>query len=77
VVCYTNHALDQFLTAMLRKGQRRLVRVGGMSKDASMAQYTLFSLARHAQHLGAARARIFQVHQERESVAADMVRTSG
>lgn len=32
-VCYTNHALDQFLEHMLEAGERQLVRIGGRSKS--------------------------------------------
>jgi len=63
-VCYTNHALDQFLSAMVRKGwkQPRLVRMGGMSKDEAMGQFSLFTLARlRGNEAGASRSRVFQV----------------
>ncbi|KXZ51992.1 hypothetical protein GPECTOR_10g1014 [Gonium pectorale] len=33
VVCYTNHALDQFLEALLEKGITDIVRIGGRSKS--------------------------------------------
>ncbi len=32
-VCYTNHALDQFLEALLAKGITSIVRIGGRSKS--------------------------------------------
>ncbi|PNH08303.1 NFX1-type zinc finger-containing protein 1 [Tetrabaena socialis] len=45
VVCYTNHALDQFLEALLAKGIKDVVRVGGRSKNPALAQYNLRELA--------------------------------
>ncbi|XP_022647651.1 NFX1-type zinc finger-containing protein 1-like isoform X2 [Varroa destructor] len=43
VVCYTNHALDQFLEGIL-KFTTRVVRVGGMCKNDSVNEYNLFEL---------------------------------
>ncbi|KXZ51993.1 hypothetical protein GPECTOR_10g1015 [Gonium pectorale] len=36
VVCYTNHALDQFLEALLDKGITDVVRIGGRSKSEAV-----------------------------------------
>jgi hypothetical protein len=44
IVCYTNHALDQFLEALLDKGIKDIVRVGGKSKSKRLEQYNLFQL---------------------------------
>lgn len=44
VVCYTNHALDQFLNQLLDKGNDKIVRIGGRSKDQRLEPYTLFNL---------------------------------
>lgn len=46
-VCYTNHALDQFLEYMLDAGEDRLVRIGGRSKSSRLSRYQLRDLARH------------------------------
>lgn len=43
VVCYTNHALDQFLQGLLNV-TNRLVRVGGQSKNENLEEYNLKSL---------------------------------
>ncbi|KAL7552460.1 hypothetical protein ACHAWF_015711 [Thalassiosira exigua] len=45
-VCYTNHALDQFLEHMLDKGERKLVRIGGRTKSEELKRYELKALAR-------------------------------
>jgi AAA domain len=62
-VCYTNHALDQFLEHMLSSGERRLVRMGGRSKSDELEAYTLKNLTRHLQdgELDACQKRIRQV----------------
>jgi len=44
-VCYTNHALDQFLEHMLEAGEKRLVRLGGRSKSTKIAAYQLKALS--------------------------------
>ena len=46
-VCYTNHALDQFLEHMLDTGEKRIVRIGGRSKSERLSGYQLRELARH------------------------------
>lgn len=45
-VCYTNHALDQFLENLYDAGERRLVRMGGMSKSEKLKPYSVRELAR-------------------------------
>jgi len=45
-VCYTNHALDQFLEHMIQKGERKLVRIGGRTKSEELKRYELKALAR-------------------------------
>ncbi|XP_033626042.1 NFX1-type zinc finger-containing protein 1-like [Asterias rubens] len=41
VVCYTNHALDQFLEGVLNFGEENLVRVGGRSKSDALGEKNL------------------------------------
>jgi len=41
VVCYTNHALDQFLEGMCQFIRRGIVRVGGRSKSKKMEEFLL------------------------------------
>lgn len=43
-VCYTNHALDQFLEALLSKGITSIVRIGSRSKSQQLENYNLFNL---------------------------------
>jgi hypothetical protein len=45
-VCYTNHALDQFLSHMLKRGEHRLVRIGGRTKSEELKRYELKELSR-------------------------------
>jgi Rad3-related DNA helicase len=45
VVCYTNHALDQFLEGILQYTEK-IVRVGGQSKCERLGAYNLRELRR-------------------------------
>ncbi|MEE6526221.1 hypothetical protein FKM82_026712, partial [Ascaphus truei] len=44
VVCYTNHALDQFLEGIHRFLEKGIVRVGGRSNSEVLKQFTLRQL---------------------------------
>ncbi|KAJ8721998.1 hypothetical protein PYW08_004400 [Mythimna loreyi] len=43
IICYTNHALDQFLEA-ISKITRSIVRIGGQSRNKAMEQFNLTNL---------------------------------
>ncbi|XP_028854674.1 NFX1-type zinc finger-containing protein 1 [Denticeps clupeoides] len=49
VVCYTNHALDQFLEGIHKFLEKGIVRVGGRSNSDVMKQFSLRALARSQQ----------------------------
>jgi len=72
-VCYTNHALDQFLEHMLEAGETRIVRIGGRSKSERISKYQLKELARQKTGLDANDTRRLkqvdaQLHQQRELI---------
>ena len=41
VVCYTNHALDQFLEGVTKFHQHGIIRVGGRCRTKALEQYTM------------------------------------
>lgn len=41
VVCYTNHALDQFLEHLIQKGVEKVVRIGGQSRSELLEHHNL------------------------------------
>ena len=47
IICYTNHALDQFLEAISHITQS-IVRIGGQSRNKAMDQFNLSNLRRQA-----------------------------
>ncbi|NXK65134.1 ZNFX1 protein, partial [Sylvietta virens] len=46
IVCYTNHALDQFLEGILSFQRNGIVRIGGRSSSAALHRFTLKELRR-------------------------------
>ncbi|KAM0712369.1 hypothetical protein Q7P37_011464 [Cladosporium fusiforme] len=46
VVCYTNHALDQFLEHLIREGIQKVIRVGGRSASEMLENHNLRKIAR-------------------------------
>ncbi|XP_060089485.1 NFX1-type zinc finger-containing protein 1 [Heteronotia binoei] len=50
VVCYTNHALDQFLEGIYTFQKSGIVRVGGRSSSESLRQFTLRELRNRFRH---------------------------
>jgi hypothetical protein len=72
-VCYTNHALDQFLEHLLDNGENEIVRIGGRSKSEKLKQYQLFNLARTKERLSSVATRrlggvIAQIHKSHERI---------
>jgi len=61
VVCYTNHALDQFLDGLCAvvRGRGAVVRVGGRSRSARLATCLLKELRKNARATRTAPRRIF------------------
>ncbi|KAG6620839.1 NFX1-type zinc finger-containing protein 1 [Phytophthora cinnamomi] len=49
IVCYTNHALDQFLCNLLDVGITSLVRIGGQCKEPRLEEYNLNKLPKSFQ----------------------------
>ncbi|NXP66262.1 ZNFX1 protein, partial [Chloropsis cyanopogon] len=47
IVCYTNHALDQFLEGILSFQRDGIVRVGGRSSSDTLSRFTLKELRKH------------------------------
>ena len=72
-VCYTNHALDQFLEHLLDTGETKIVRIGGRSKSEKVKQYQLSCLARTKESLSRVATRrlngvVAQIHKSHERI---------
>lgn len=73
-VCYTNHALDQFLEHMVEAGETRVVRIGGRSKSEALERYQLKLLSRtktDRDHDGSRRIRQVDalIHKQRDEIS--------
>ena len=63
VLCYTNHALDQFLEGILQFNDS-IVRVGSRSKNAALEKYNLSNKRRNVDLPRGIRANFYQTRQE-------------
>ncbi|RPB18740.1 P-loop containing nucleoside triphosphate hydrolase protein [Terfezia boudieri ATCC MYA-4762] len=62
-VCYTNHALDQFLVDLLESGVERIVRLGSRSKEEKLEPYTLRNVAQKVESTWVERSEIRSLKQ--------------
>ena len=67
VMCYTNHALDQFLEGILKCQDiaSNLIRVGGRSKSEELAKFNLFEMRKNVFVP-------YEVRQERKTIEQDV-----
>lgn len=76
-VCYTNHALDQFLEALHNKGEQNLVRLGISSKNETVKKYELRSLTAKAQFDLETRKEWFLIKNEMERLEKTFTQFTG
>ncbi|KAG0278677.1 hypothetical protein BGZ95_003405 [Linnemannia exigua] len=75
VICYTNHALDQFLEHIVIKGYTKVVRLGSQSKSPLLQEYNLKSIMDDRIKPYAARrviAEAFQVSERAAKIIRDL-----
>jgi hypothetical protein len=77
-VCYTNHALDQFLEALLDKGITQIVRIGSRSKSQRLEPYNLrqLAMAGSSGYNSAESRRMFDLHRELEDLKEEVQQLS-
>jgi hypothetical protein len=76
-VCYTNHALDQFLEHLIKAGKKDVVRLGSRTKSGTLEKYQLRSLSRAKGRSDNESSRVIkridaQRHRIREQLAEDL-----
>ncbi|OLL25606.1 NFX1-type zinc finger-containing protein 1 [Neolecta irregularis DAH-3] len=70
-VCFTNHALDQFLEHLLNRGIEKIGRIGGSSKSERLMPYNLRNLVQDVRSPATGRRKIWKTMRKIEkSVAA-------
>ena len=71
IVCYTNHALDQFLNGLIEHGHENILRVGGRASE-EMQEYTLNNALEKARQdktqTSSVRRAKFESHKTREKI---------
>lgn len=75
VVCYTNHALDQFLEAMIDKkgwGVPKVARLGIKSKNETLSKYCVWERVREQRPDNADRKRVWQLRNLQERLRGDL-----
>ena len=76
LVCYTNHALDQFLEGVMKFMKKGIVRVGGRSQNEALSPYLLRNLRNDMRHLKEVPAEIYRgrmvARQRLEETQADI-----
>ena len=75
VLCYTNHALDQFLEYLLKRGSTAsIVRIGSRSQNPALENYNLRSLTRKVNATGVDRRRVAVLHGEIENAQKNITK---
>ncbi|KAG0208402.1 hypothetical protein BGX28_000620 [Mortierella sp. GBA30] len=73
-VCYTNHALDQFLEHLLDEGIKDIVRIGSRSKSERLSDYNMESLARFQDKPFSVRKALREAYEEWDHVSAQITK---
>ncbi|KAG0210173.1 hypothetical protein BGX28_009613 [Mortierella sp. GBA30] len=71
-ICFTNHALDQFLEHLLDKGIDSIARIGFRSKSERLEQYNLESLLKVHDRPFTVRQTLRDVREQRESLSEEI-----
>eukprot|EP00794_Sanderia_malayensis_P005584 gene5584-6273_t len=87
IVCYTNHALDQFLEGLLNMGHDSMIRVGGRCQNEALKDYCLSEIIhkdrdrdrRHHRPQGSQELRQakYEARNERSEIESDLQRAAG
>lgn len=71
IVCYTNHALDQFLNGLIEHGHENILRVGGRASE-DMQEYSLATalekIRRDKTQTSSVRRAKYESHKQREKI---------
>ena len=66
-VCYTNHALDQFLEQILSQSTQKIIRLGAGSKSKALEPFDLRNVIKDTEDTMASRQAVWQARQVLES----------
>ncbi|KAF2088004.1 P-loop containing nucleoside triphosphate hydrolase protein [Saccharata proteae CBS 121410] len=68
VVCYTNHALDQFLENLIEVGIQNVIRIGGQSQSKTLQEKNLRLMSRNEAKTGPEKYQLFKNYERRENL---------
>ncbi|KAI5817547.1 hypothetical protein BZA77DRAFT_309854 [Pyronema omphalodes] len=71
-VCYTNHALDQFLMHLLNSGYKNIIRMGSRSKCEALQDFTLHSVRRGSSQTRVEKHNIWSAQRELDEVDEEL-----
>ena len=71
-VCYTNHALDQFLEQILSQGTKKIIRLGAGSKSEALEPFNLRNISRDTEDTKVGRNAVWQAHKDLETAGKEI-----
>ncbi|KAF4439729.1 NFX1-type zinc finger-containing 1 [Fusarium acutatum] len=77
IICYTNHALDQFLKHLLDVGIQAIIRIGGRSVTEELDSKNLRIVSKETQKTGVERSILGEAYSAHESSLEDAQRSLG
>ncbi|KAM0744848.1 hypothetical protein ACQRIT_000232 [Beauveria bassiana] len=77
VVCYTNHALDQFLEHVLHEGTKKILRIGGQSQSNLLEGHNLRTVAQLESKSGWERYSLAKCYEELDRKTESIKRALG
>ncbi|KAL3467220.1 hypothetical protein BJX64DRAFT_192492 [Aspergillus heterothallicus] len=77
VVCYTNHALDQFLEHLIDEGIDKVIRIGSKSSSEALEGKNLRAISRGVDKTGAENYILGSCHSKREEIEKNLQKKFG
>ncbi|MCJ1379502.1 hypothetical protein MMC17_002603 [Xylographa soralifera] len=71
-VCYTNHALDQFLEQILSQGTKKIIRLGAGSKSKALEPFNLRNISQDTEDTKVGRKSVWQAHKALETAGKEI-----
>ncbi|MCJ1396116.1 hypothetical protein MMC18_009005 [Xylographa bjoerkii] len=71
-VCYTNHALDQFLEQILSQGTKKIIRLGAGSKSKVLEPFNLRNISQDTEDTKVGRQAVWQARKVLESAGKEV-----
>jgi len=73
-ICYTNHALDQFLECLLNNNINKIVRLGARSKSDRIKEFNLDAIARSRPKISHQGFMLYEAYDKLEEIKKETVK---